>query len=47
MLGHSNLSTTADIYTHTSTDLDREAAKAIEREIFGDLFPDVPEKGNN
>lgn len=34
MLGHSNLSTTADIYTHTWTASDREAASAIEREIF-------------
>jgi integrase len=47
MLGHSNLSTTADIYTHTSADLDREAASAIEREIFGNLFPVVPQTGNN
>jgi integrase len=47
MLGHSNMSTTADIYTHTSTAADREAASAIEREIFGDLFPVVPETGNN
>jgi integrase len=47
MLGHSNLSTTADIYTHTSLASDREAATAIEREIFGDLFPVVPETGNN
>src|SRR5262245_25522946 len=47
MLGHSNLSTTADIYTHTSAESDREAACAIEREIFGDLFPVVPENGNN
>jgi integrase len=42
MLGHSNMSTTADIYTHTSTASDREAASAIEREIFGNLFPVVP-----
>ncbi len=34
-LGHSNVSTTADIYTHTSEDMEREAASALERSIFG------------
>ncbi len=49
LLGHSNLSTTADIYTHTSADAEREAALAVERAIYGDLFPVVPEtkNGNN
>jgi integrase len=47
LLGHSNLTTTADIYTHTSEASEREAAEAIEREIFGDLFPIVPQTGNN
>jgi hypothetical protein len=41
------MSTTADIYTHTSTASDREAANAIEREIFSDLFLVVPETRNN
>ncbi|PYU92030.1 MAG: hypothetical protein DMG25_13060 [Acidobacteria bacterium] len=31
LLGHSNLSTTADIYTHTSVEAEREAALAVER----------------
>ena len=39
LLGHSNLSTTADIYTHTSAEAERDAAVAVERAIYGDLFP--------
>jgi integrase len=34
-LGHANVSTTADIYTHTSEAMEREAAAALERSIFG------------
>ncbi len=41
LLGHSNLSTTADIYTHTTQDSEREAALAVERAIYGDLFSTV------
>ena len=41
LLGHSNLSTTADIYTHTSHESEREAALAVERAIYGDLFSNV------
>ena len=37
-LGHSNISTTPDIYTHTSEESEREAALAVERAIYGDLF---------
>ena len=36
---------TADVYTHTSAEAEREAALAIERAIYGDLFPVVPNKG--
>jgi len=47
-LGHSQLSTTADIYTHTSEKAERETAVVLEKVIFGDLFPIVPkiETGN-
>ena len=45
LLGHSNLSTTADVYTHTSADADRSAALALEEAIFGDLFQVVPGLG--
>jgi len=47
-LGHADISTTANIYTHTSSESDRGASVAIERAIFGDLFPVVPniENGN-
>lgn len=41
LLGHSNLSTTADIYTHTTQESEREAALAVERAIYGDLFSTV------
>ena len=38
LLGHSNLSTTADVYTHTSADADRSASLALEEAIFVNLF---------
>ena len=46
LLGHSNLSTTADTYTHTSAEAQREASEVLERKILGDLFPIVPKTGN-
>jgi integrase len=46
LLGHSNLSTTADIYTHNLTEAEREASEAMEKVIFGNLFPVVPNIGN-
>lgn len=48
LLGHSNLSTTANVYTHTFAEEERKAALAVERAIYGDLFPIVPktETGN-
>jgi integrase len=45
LLGHSNLSTTTDVYTHTTADADRTAALALEQAIFGDLFQAVPRFG--
>jgi integrase len=42
-LGHSQLSTTADIYTHTSEQAERESAVVLERAFFGDLFAIVPQ----
>lgn len=50
LLGHSNLGTTADVYTHTSTEAEREAALALEQAIYGDLFSNVlktENKNNN
>lgn len=38
LLGHSNLGTTADVYTHTSNEAERGAALALEQAIYGDLF---------
>ena len=46
LLGHSNLSTTADVYTHTSAEADAAAALAIEQAIYGDLFATVPKIEN-
>lgn len=46
LLGHSSIDMTADVYTHTSPEAEREAAVAIERAIYGDLFPVVPDSGN-
>jgi integrase len=48
-LGHSMIKMTADIYTHTSAEAERGAAIALERAIYGDLFPVVPniENRNN
>ena len=45
-LGHADITTTANIYTHTSSESDRGASVAIERAIFGDLFPIVPSSEN-
>ena len=39
LLGHSNINMTADVYTHISQESEREAARAVERAIYGDLFP--------
>jgi integrase len=46
LLRHSNISTTADIYTHVTKQGEREAAIALEGAYFGDLFPVVPNLGN-
>jgi len=40
-----NLSTTADVYAHTSADADRSAALDLEKAIYGDLFQVVPSFG--
>ena len=45
-LGHSNLSTTADVYTHTSAEAERSAAHALEQAIYGNLFQTVPQTRN-
>jgi len=41
-LGHANVSTTADIYTHISEAMEREAAVTLEKTILGNLFQTVP-----
>jgi integrase len=45
-LSHSNLSTTADVYTHTSAEAERSATHALEQAIYGNLFQTVPQIAN-
>lgn len=47
LLGHSTIDMTAEVYTHTSAEAEREAAVAVERAIYGDLFPNLFPTGNN
>jgi integrase len=47
LLGHSTVDITAEVYTHTSAEADREAALAVERAIYGDLFPNLFPIGNS
>jgi integrase len=46
LLGHSTVDMTANVYTHTSDESEREAALGIERAIDGDLFPKLFPNGN-
>lgn len=46
LLGHATIDMTAEVYTHTSVEADREAALAVERAIYGDLFLVVPKIAN-
>jgi integrase len=46
LLGHSTIDMTAEVYTHTSIEAEREAALAVERAIYGDLFVVVRETAN-
>src|SRR5262245_53769123 len=45
LLGHSDFSTTAEVYTYTFSESEREASEAIERAVFGDLFPSCSSRG--
>jgi integrase len=47
LLGHSTIDMTAEVYTHTSAEAEREAAVAVERAIYGDLFPNLFPTGNS
>ena len=46
LLRHNNVGTTATTDTQTSKQSECEAAIALERAYFGDLFPVVPSLGN-
>lgn len=47
LLGHSLYETTANIYTHSTADQEREAAIAVEQGIFGESVRIVRENTNN
>jgi integrase len=46
LLGHSTVDMSANVYTHTSDESEREAALAIESAIGGNLFPKLFPIGN-
>ena len=46
LLGHSTIDMTAEVYTHTSIEAEREATLAVERAIYGDLFADLFQTAN-
>jgi integrase len=46
LLGHSTVNMTAEVYTHVSAEREREAALALERAIYSDLFPNLFPIGN-
>ena len=43
LLGHADIATTADTYTHTWTEDERGAAMAIEKAVLGESVPNVPQ----
>jgi hypothetical protein len=45
LLGHSNINMTADVYTHTSQESEREAARVVERATTAICSPVVPRLG--
>jgi integrase len=47
LLGHSTIDMTAEVYTHTSAEAEREAGLAVERAIYGDLFLNLFQTRNN
>jgi hypothetical protein len=47
LLGHSRYQTTANIYTHSSSEQEREAALAVEQAIFGESVRNIRENANN
>ena len=47
LLGHSRFEKTANIYTHSTQEEEREAALALEQAIFGESVRSVRENTNN
>ncbi len=46
LLGHASLNITADVYTHVSESGQKDAALAVEREVFGELLSTAPTPGS-
>ncbi|MGA7920433.1 MAG: hypothetical protein WCA38_12275 [Candidatus Acidiferrales bacterium] len=46
LLGYATIDITAQVCAHTSAEAEREAALAVERAIYGDLFVVVPKIAN-
>lgn len=46
LLGHATVDITAGVYTHTTPEEERAGAVALERAIYGDLFPNLFPIGN-
>lgn len=44
LLGHSDISTTSDVYVHTGDRVVAEASEILAREILGNCAPVVPQK---
>lgn len=45
LLGHATVDMTANVYTHTSAESEREAALSLERAIYGQMFSVVTSSG--
>jgi integrase len=45
LLGHATIDMTANVYTHTSAESEREAALSLERAIYGQMFSVVTSSG--
>ena len=47
LLGHSQLATTADVYTHVLREQDATAVEAIEKAVFPESVPNCSKNGSD